>query len=171
MSRYSFTSLLAILLLVNLGCQKDDICPLAVETTPLVTVSFFDFNDTDVPKPPVNLRIKAPGVEEVLFDRVNTSEVVIPLRTDADITEYNFILNAPAAPEGATGNTDRVIFSYGRNEVYINRACSFKVEYIDLRATVIQDENNWIRTILVVEEEEEEENIENETNPRIIIYH
>lgn len=166
MSRSIFSFIIALLLLVSSGCQKDDICPAAVETTPLLTVSFFDINDTDIPKPPVNLRVIAEGVEDPLYERTNISEISIPLRTDADVTEYNFILNAPATPEGAAGNSDKVIFSYGRNEVYINRACSFKVDYIDLRATVLPDENRWIRSIVV-----DEENLENETNSRIIIYH
>jgi hypothetical protein len=168
----SLIILICFVLPINSGCQRDDICPVSTPTTPLLRISFFDVNERDVPKPPTNLRIKAADLEPILPDRVNVSEISIPLRPNANVTEYQFILNATGSP--ATGqdppadnsNTDRILFSYTPEQVYINRACSYKVNYLNLTAIVQQDNNNWIRSITV-----QERNVENETSTHIFIYH
>lgn len=162
------TFALAVLLLLNLGCQRDDICPEATPTTPQLLISFFDFQEPDIPKTPRNLTVKANNVEVPLIEQGNLSEIRIPLRTDADATEYDFILNASANPEEDQGNLDRVTFTYARDEVYINRACSYKIIYLNLEARLegSEDPERWIRSIVVAEE-----NIENENNTHIFIYH
>jgi len=159
------------LALINLSCQRDDICPEATALTPLLRISFFDIENPEISKPPTNLRVKAADFDSILLNRVNVSEIEIPLKTDVDFTEYEFILNAPATTEDSTANsnTDKIRFTYARNEIYINRACSFKVNYIDLKAFPqpnSEDSLRWIKNIVV-----EEENIENETNTHIFIYH
>lgn len=158
--------------IVSLSCQRDDICPETTQITPMLRISFFDSEETDNPKPPVNLRIRAVEFDTVIYDRVNVTEISIPLRTDMDITTYEFILNAPAPPvEGEeepedNSNTDAINFIYSREEVYINRACSFKVNYRDLRTTLGEGDARWISSIIV-----EEDNIEDETDTHIFIYH
>lgn len=160
------------LALINFSCQRDDICPETTPITPLLRVSFFDIENTEVPKPPTNLRVKAADMDSIFLNRVNDSEISIPLKTDVDFTEYEFILNAPVSTEedtASTSNTDIIRFTYARNEIYINRACSFKVNYIDLKVapqSPEEDTDRWIKNIVV-----EEENIENETNTHILIYH
>jgi hypothetical protein len=163
---------LIFLTLINFSCQRDDICPDSTAITPLLRISFFDFENPEVPKPPTNLRVKATNMDSIFLNRVNLSEISIPLKTDVDITEYEFILNAQVTTEAdsvSTSNTDKIKFTYARNEIYINRACSYKVNYIDLRIApqpLDEDTNRWIKNIVV-----EEENIENETNTHIFIYH
>jgi len=157
---------------VNNGCQRDDICPATTQTTPLLRIAFVDAEDPEIPKPPVNLRVKVADYDSIFLNRVNVSEISIPLRPNMNFTEYEFILNAPVIPaEGEeepedNSNTDRITFAYSPNEEYINRACSFRVSYLDLNATVPSDNDRWISTILV-----EESNIENETDIHIYIYH
>lgn len=63
-------------------------------------------------------------------------------------------------------NTDNLSFFYSRNEIYINRACSYRVEFNDLGANVEEDNNTWISRLSL-----EEENVENETDTHIYIYH
>jgi hypothetical protein len=160
------------LALVNFSCQRDDICPESTLITPLLRISFFDIENIEVPKPPTNLRIKAAGMDSIFLNRVNLSEISIPLKTDVDFTDYEFILNAPTVSEADSvnnSNTDNIRFTYARDEIYINRACSYKVNYFDLKAsaeTSAEDPDKWIKNIVV-----EEENIENETNTHISIYH
>jgi hypothetical protein len=161
---------LVFLVLISFNCQRDDICPETTLITPLLRISFFDIENPDVPKPPTNLRVKAVDMDSILLNRVNVSEISIPLKTDVDFTEYEFILNAPAATDTVSiSNTDIILFTYARNEFYINRACSYKVNFINLKATpqtIAEDSVRWIKNIIV-----EEENIENETNAHIFIYH
>ncbi len=161
---------LIILALINFSCQRDDICPDSTPITPLLRISFFDLENPEVPKPPTNLRVKAADMDSIFLNRVNVSEISIPLKTDVDFTDYEFILNAQVSTENdSVSNTDKIRFTYARNEIYINRACSYKVNYINLKAspqTLAEDADKWIKNIVV-----EEENIENETNTHIFIYH
>ncbi|MFO7719317.1 MAG: DUF6452 family protein [Gillisia sp.] len=169
--KYVFFSL-ALGLVLFTSCQRDDICPQSTVTTPQLNISFFDFEERDIPKPPANLRVKLSGTDSILLNRVNIAEIRIPLRTNQNFTEYDFILNAAVLDTTGvdpTGNPDRVLFAYARNEIYINRACSYKVNFVDLNVDLQpeQDANAfWIREINVAEK-----TIENETNTHIFIYH
>lgn len=159
------------LLLLNPGCQRDDICPESTLTTPLLKISFFDFEDPTIPKPPINLSIKAESVEENFLTRVNASEISIPLRTDVDVTTYEFILNDRASGDttSVAGNKDVLAFSYAREQEYINRACSFKVTYLNLTEELEQElpaTENWIKNITVVQP-----TINDETTTNISIFH
>lgn len=156
----------------NTGCQRDDICPVSTQTTPMLIISFLDAADQETPKPPVNLTVRAVFYDTIIQARGNEALLRLPLRLDAQATEYEFILNAPETPEEGEeapediSNLDRITFSYTPEQIYINRACSFKVNFLNLNASLENDGNPWINTITV-----EEENIENETEPHIIIYH
>jgi hypothetical protein len=162
--------ILIALAALNFSCQRDDICPETTLTTPLLKIAFFDAENTDSPKAPVNLTIQANGVEDVLFNRINQNEISIPLRVDSDLTEYTFTINTPATQEEEdNSNTDVIKFSYNREEIYINRACSFKVNYLDLNpitASTTEDTDKWIKTIIV-----EEPNVQDETITHISIFH
>ncbi len=160
------------LLLLSLGCQRDDICAESTLTTPLLRISFYDNespNDS-IPKVPTNLTVLAEGGNGNFLTRENTSEISIPLKTDADITTYQFILNdATATDSTSTGNTDVISFTYARNQVYINRACSFRMSYVNLQAKLqpeSQENDNWIKDIIV-----KKSTIEDETTTHISIYH
>ena len=158
------------LLILNPGCQRDDICPESTLTTPFLKIAFFDIEDITIPKPPVNLTVKAEGMEENFLTRVNASEISIPLRTDLDITTYEFILNAPTTTDSInTGNKDVLVFTYSTEQVYINRACSFKVTYQNLDEELVQEvpaSENWIKEITVVQS-----TIDDETTTNISIFH
>ncbi len=165
-----FSLALGFVLLTS--CQRDDICPESTDTTPQVRISFFDFEERDIPKPPANLRVKLSGTDSILLNRVNVADIRIPLRTNQNVTKYDFILNAAVIDStgvDTTGNPDRILFAYARNEIYINRACSYKVNFIDLNVDLQPEEDastTWIKEINL-----EEETIENETNTHIFIYH
>lgn len=169
-------ALICFLLQLQTGCQRDDICPASTSTTPLLTVSFFDATERDIPKPPTNLRVKAADFDSIYLDRVNLAEISIPLRTNVNATEYEFILNAQTAPTNGenipadNSNTDIINFTYIPEQVYINRACSFKVNFLELAANLRTDSNNWIRTIEVITVPDEEDPA-NETVSQIFIYH
>lgn len=157
------------------GCQRDDICPEATPVTPLITIFFFDAEEPDLPKTVPSLRVRSVDFDTIVFPRENTNEITIPLRTDRDVTVYEFIRNAPIITEDGEGepgentNSDIVEFIYSREENYVNRACSFIVNYIDIRPIPREDDNPWITRInsIIVEGE----NLENETDTYFAIYH
>lgn len=161
------------ILLMNISCQRDDICPASTPTTPEIDVFFFDFEEREIPKPPANLQISIPDSDSTLNITANSPEISIPLRTGQNSTVFDFILNSTSTDSTNLENprnVDRVLFSYGREEEYINRACGYKVNYLNLQAELLSvetEDDAWIREILIVEED----TLENETNTRILIYH
>lgn len=170
--------MLISLVIISQGCQRDDICPESTSTTPVLNIAFFDVIETDVPKSPINLRVKAVDYDSIFVNRANQSTISIPLRTDVDITRYEFTINAPVLPaageeEVPLDNTNRdiITFSYNANRIYVNRACSYKVNYMDLQASLEAEENNWVQLIEVLENDIEVDFIENEAQTHIHIYH
>jgi len=132
----------------------------------MLLISFFDEEDSLTPKPAPNLLVRELSYDTIIYNRENAAEIRIPLRVDTDITEYEFILNAPATDAEDESNTDRITFSYNPEEAYISRACSFKVNFMDLEVSLPDDNDPWIQSFTI-----EEENIENETSVHIFIYH
>lgn len=143
------------------GCQKDDICPEGTETTPLLVIEFYDAEDPSRLKAVQNLVVRAAG-EEIFLGPVTTNSISIPLRTNENVTEYSFISNNG----GNTENEDVISFSYDPAPRYLNRACGYKVEFTNIDANTLQDEDNWIISEIIIQE-----NVENETEAHISITH
>ncbi|GAA4327083.1 hypothetical protein GCM10023115_56930 [Pontixanthobacter gangjinensis] len=173
--------LLFVCVLALTGCQRDDICPATEDTTPLLIIRFYDIDETDEPKSPQNLGIRAEGFEEyvsirnennrdqtIVFERFTGDSLAIPLKTDADVTKFGFTLNNNLASQepSALKNTDSITFSYGRNEEYINRACAFKVNYVGLKAiNEAGEDGSWIQDIQV-----ETTNVEDQNQAHVSIF-
>ncbi|MDT0691863.1 DUF6452 family protein [Salegentibacter sp. F188] len=161
---------LATILLFS-GCQRDDICPASTQTTSLLVISFYDIEDRETPQGPLNLQIKAAEDTLVFLENVNEETYAIPLRTDQDITTYEFTYNYaeeedPDSPV-EQNNTDIIDFFYAREEVYLNRACSFKVNYSGLDTRIDPGEDGaWILDYVI-----EQEEVENENNTHISFYY
>lgn len=152
---------LAAFVFVAHGCQKDDICPEGTETTPLLVIEFYDAEDPSRLKAVPNLVVQAAG-EEIFLGPTTTNIVRIPLRTNEDVTEYRFILDSG----GSSENEDRISFSYDPAPRYLNRACGYTIDFMNIDANTLQDEDNWI-----VSEVNLQENVENETEAHISITH
>ncbi|MDT0687821.1 DUF6452 family protein [Autumnicola psychrophila] len=171
-SFYSETIFIALAsILVFAGCQRDDICAASSQTTSLLVMRFYDIEDRETPQAPINLRIKAVEDTSVFMLNVNRDSIAIPLRTDQDITSYEFTFNYaeeedPDSPV-EQNNTDIIDFYYAREEIYLNRACSFKVNYSGLNARIDPGEDGaWILDYVI-----EQEEVENENNAHISFYY
>ncbi|MDT0646560.1 DUF6452 family protein [Zunongwangia sp. F260] len=168
-SKTIFIALASILLFA--GCQRDDICPASTQTTSLLVMRFYDIEDRETPQAPINLRIKAVEDTSVFMLDVNRDSIAIPLRTDQDITSYEFTFNYaeeedPDSPV-EQNNTDIIDFYYAREEIYLNRACSFKINYSGLNARIDPGEDGaWILDYVI-----EQEEVENENNAHISFYY
>lgn len=139
-----------IFFLLALGaCERDDICAASTPTTPLLVIAFFDADNRTQSKP-VNLAVVAVGGDDTIHI-ANDTLIRIPLRTDTTSTSFIFIKN-PGIPDAEEDpNTpDRVNFSYNLNEVYIDRACGFKVTYDALTAQASgEGDGRWITDISI----------------------
>ncbi|EIA08107.1 DUF6452 family protein [Flavobacterium frigoris] len=124
--------LLLVLAFTFSSCEKDDICDANTITTSRLVISFYDINNSSVLKNVTDLTIIGEGkTEGITFNGstlINASTVSIPLKTDADVTSFRFILNY--------GNTNPAVvyedilkFNYSRTDVFVSRACGFKTEY------------------------------------------
>jgi hypothetical protein len=163
-----------LLMLFN-GCQRDDICPAATQTTPLLVVRFYDAEERDNPASPTNLSIRSTVNDSIktLYQRSNADSIVIPLRTDQNATTYTFTIfdrdpdeEEEDEDEEFTPDTDILTFTYGTEEIYLNRACAYKVIYNSLKLTIEGGEDGqWIDSYII-----EEPNIEDETQAHINIF-
>ncbi|SHF60465.1 hypothetical protein SAMN05444483_101748 [Salegentibacter echinorum] len=160
------------LLLLVMSCQRDDICPETTQTTPMLVLRFYDAEDRDSPKTPTNLSIRATvaGKDTALYKTINRDSFAIPLRTDRNLTTYAFTLfdNADEEEEDPDliAKTDSLSFTYGREQIYINRACAYKVIYNSMKLTLSGGEDgSWIDSYII-----EEPNIEDETQAHISIF-
>lgn len=147
---------------LSLGCQKDDICPEGTETTPLLVIEFYDQEDPSRLKAVQNLVVRASSGESVFLGPVTTNSISIPLKTNESVTEYIFTANNNSSAE----NEDIISFSYDPQTQYLNRACGFKVNFMNIDANTLQDENNWIVSEIILHQ-----NVENETTAHISITH
>lgn len=163
-----FDSLLpaAMCFLLLMGCTKDDICSENTQTTPLLVVEFRDIIDRTTAKAVQDLQILVNNADSIVVaESVSDTLVRIPLNTEADIS--SFILTYNNSNE-ALLNSDYVSFNYDREEVYVNRACSFKMNYRNLLIVVDEevDGENWI-----LDTEVNIPTVENENDAHITIYH
>lgn len=159
-----FLFLTAVLLLL-FSCERDDICPAATPTTPKLVIEFFDVDNTESSKNIRDLAVRTFEKDAALLFN-STSTISIPLKTDTIETSYIFNLNALAESGGLR---DTLIFSYATEELYVSRACGFKVNFFDFRASLEGQETSsegWIRDIQVIEN-----TIENESETHLFIFY
>ncbi|HET8838293.1 MAG TPA: DUF6452 family protein [Flavobacteriaceae bacterium] len=162
-----FVLLISIL---AVSCQKDDICPETAETTPMLIIRFYDFEDQTKLKKAIGLNLIAEGQTDSLFtDAQTTDSIAIPLKTFQNYTHYQFIVHIGEEPNTQLPtNADTLQFSYFPEEEYLNKACGFKTEFLDFNALKVSEPNgeNWIKNIIV-----EQTKIENETGAHLSIFH
>ncbi len=156
------TSLFAIIFIM-ISCEKDDICIESEIGTPRIILSFYDKTNKTLKKPVENLLIK--GIErEDTLDIFSGDSIAIPLRNNSNFSKYEFILNSGSE----NSNNDTIQFEYSRYDLYINRACGFKSNYIlnDPPAKLFNIDSPWIEQILKLKD-----TILNENNAHLAIYH
>ena len=148
------------------NCEKDDICAEGTPTTPRVIIEFYDAANPTVLKNVTNLKVTETNLTNG-FGFSGVSKIQVPLRTNTEETILNFIQNGNDT-NTTDDNTDEVIFNYVTQEVYISRACGYKMTFeLDaIDGTVITpDANNWIQNIIV-----NQPNIETENEIHVKIY-
>ncbi len=148
------------------NCEKDDICAEGTPTTPRVIIEFYDATATTTLKNVTSLGVIEPTFATG-FAFTAVSKIQVPLRTNATTTTLNFIQNG-SDTDTSNDNIDAVTFNYETQEVYISRACGYKMIFqLDAIDGVITtpDANNWIQNIVVTQPD-----IENENEVHVKIY-
>jgi hypothetical protein len=146
--------------LVTTNCEKDDICDPATETTPMLTIEFYDAVETTILKNVQNLTVQEIDSNERLnFNKdllgtpqytITANKISIPLKTLELQTTYRLIFNAN---NNDIKNEDIVQFNYQTQNIYLNRACGFKTIYQNLTQPIVSNPNNdnlfWINQMQV----------------------
>ena len=115
--------LLALTFFIN-SCEKDDIC--TDETTPRLIIEFYDITNPSVLKNVTSLKVTGIGQTDALGTFSSVSKIELPLKLDADTTQYSLVLNSSSS---TLLNEDILAFNYVRNTVYVSRACGYKTVF------------------------------------------
>ncbi|MFK7782592.1 DUF6452 family protein [Psychroserpens sp.] len=162
-------------------CERDDICPEDVPTTPRLIIEFYDITNQDLLKEVSDLRIQGIGNAIPLPGFLGSSAVTkveLPLKTDQNSTQYSFRKDYAIDDNGTpndtsddmvTGNEDIVTINYVTEDVYVSRACGFKTIY---KAISIEfDPSDMDRWILLTEPLNDNQSIEDETTTHFNFFH
>ena len=145
------------------SCEKDDICIEDEIGTPRIILSFYDKIDKNLRKPVQNLLIKGLEKEDTL-DIFSGDSIAIPLKNDSNLSKYEFIINAGEEKS----NNDTIHILYSRYDLYINRACGFKSNFIlnNPPTLIFNNHNPWIDEIIKLKD-----TVLNENHSHLAIYH
>jgi len=162
MKKIAFITLSLLLAVSFWNCEKDDICAEGTPVTPRLVIHFFDATNTTTPKNITNLRINVTGFATI--DENGKSNILIPLRTNADSSSFEFILNG-ADTDPLNDETITLTFNYERSDVYVSRACGYKTLFHLTSVTPTDFSGTWISNLEI-----EEPFIETENDTHVKIY-
>lgn len=151
--------LLILILFTFKGCTVDDICPEGEATTPNLVITFNDIANPTVRKKVNVLSVLTNNIDSVRVQYFkSTDSIIVPLDTKSDTTRYLFVRNRITSND-TLKSYDELMFTYNRENGYVNRACGFKTKYTSLDSG-IENENpqNWIEEINIKREIVDDEN-------------
>lgn len=164
--------------IILLNCEKDDICPNAVEKTPKLRIEFRDLSNQDNAKAVGKLRIIGIGNDKLVpLESESPSNINLPLKTNTNSTQFvlhkDYNVDDKGTPDDTKddvilGNKDTLTINYTLVNKYVSRACGFRTVYDDVDISITKDDDNWIRLAKPVEENQ---TIDNEKNVHFYIYH
>ncbi len=167
--KYQIFILIAIFAMcLNSGCERDDICAEGTPTTPFLVIKFIDFDNGTEVKAPSELQVKAVDVDEIFTLGTTNDSILIPLRTNTSITDYEFTIDSDTSNDSTPANTDTVSFQYTTEEEYVSSACGFKVIYNGLTISPVEagSDGSWIQSITI-----QRQNVTDETTAHVFIFH
>jgi len=129
------------------GCTVDDICSEETPTTPRVVISFADNRIADLGKPLEHLKVRSIEYDTLVWD-APADTIMIPLSTEENSVSYAFTIQ-----KNNIEYTNIFKFDYQREEVYVNRACGYKMFFNELEAYDTSNEDNhpiWAKNITVL---------------------
>lgn len=173
-------TLLILISFASSSCEKDDICDSSTSTTPRLVIDFYNYTNPTVKKNVTDLKVIGEGmITGIVFSPgatgeaqylANGSTISIPLKTEANTTTYNFILNSGNS-NATLIDTDAITFNYSRNNVFVSRACGFKTlfsfESINpfVHSAVPVSKEKWMKAVFI-----QKSNIDNENETHIKVY-
>jgi len=179
MKKASLLVILLTLMISYFSCERDDICPDATPTTPRLIIDLYDSENPDTKKNVFDLVVIGVDNDDFLADYIfqDVDDLILPLRTDVNTTEYILIkeatVNDNGTPDDGTddfvdGNQDRITINYSREQVFVSRACGFKTIFKNVTLTIVQDGDNWMLSRVPLTDNQ---SVEDETTTHFNISH
>ena len=100
--------LIIIVIVSNISCERDDICPEDISTTPRLILEFFDVSNQENNKNVPNLRVQGVGNPNPIvgFEGISTENTVeLPLKTNENATSFSFIRDYAINNNGTPDDT------------------------------------------------------------------
>ncbi len=163
-----YITLFSLILSIIWSCERDDIC--IEENTPHLIIRFFDHENPTDYKKVINLKVQIEGIDG---DYVNetitafTDSIAIPVKVTEDITSFKLIINGNDQDD-TNDNEDVFDLNYIREDVFVSRSCGYKTLYYDVTTSLINDNDNWIRSIETVKDPQD---ILNQNSDHVKIFH
>lgn len=138
-----------------ISCERDDICPESTPTTPSLIIDLYDFTNQENRKNVFNLVVVGVDNDTILpgYEFVTADDFILPLKTDANSTQYRLIKDATVNNNGTPddseddfieGNIDTITINYTTEEVYVSRACGYKTIFNNVEVVITNDADNWL---------------------------
>ena len=171
--------ILILIIVGSFGCERDDICSETTPTTPSLIIRLYDISNQESTKNAFNIRVQGIDNLDVLegYDIVTTDSLVLPLRTDASVTEYSLHIDYEYDDNGTpddtsddiiSGNQDILTIDYATEEIYVSRACGYKDTFKNVIVSHEDDGDNWIQLIQSVNDNL---SVDDETAAHYKIFH
>ena len=140
---------LLLIVLLQISCEKDDVCPATTQTTPRIVIEFYDIAAPD--------EIKAvPGLFAIGLD-TNTNEVPIynelvstrssialPLQNNSNQTQFKLYESYNPIDTPVSGNPDTITITYEIETVYVSRACGYINNFSIQTFSIASDNDQWM---------------------------
>ncbi len=152
---------------IFIRCEKDDICLDGTPGTPRLIIRFFDADSVENLKPTGALLVNKVEDSIDVYIRKNifgTDSISIPLDAKNNLTELKFYNYQGFENE----NIDTLSFHYDRYDIYLNRACGFKGQFIlkDDAVSGYQTSESWVKSYKIIKD-----SILDEKSMHLAIYH
>ena len=140
---------LLLIVLLQISCEKDDVCPATTQTTPRIVIEFYDIAAPD--------EIKAvPGLFAIGLDTnanevpihnelVSTrSSIALPLQNNSSQTQFKLYESYNNVDSVISGNPDTITITYEIETVYVSRACGYINNYSIQTFSIASDNDRWM---------------------------
>jgi hypothetical protein len=150
-----YRSFLFLLVIILIGCEKDDICIEGSENTNRITLGFVDYKSKG-PKDISLESIRGIGIDSII-EGINGNYLKFPLMVNSDITKYVFEYNQ---------TLDTLTIHHRTIHKYLNRSCGYVSNFIVKSDTEISKNHGWIREVSILND-----SIFNEEKTNILIHY
>jgi hypothetical protein len=140
---------LLLIALLQISCEKDDVCPATTQTTPRIIIEFYDIAAPD--------EIKAvPGLFAIGLDTnanevpiynelVSTrSSIALPLQNNSSQTQFKLYESYNNVDSVISGNPDTITITYEIETVYVSRACGYINNFSIQTFSIASDNDQWM---------------------------